>query len=129
MALNTQLSDAAANAGCNPIIALVSGGSIKIYTGTQPVNGNTALSGNTLLATFAMNTPAFATSVAGVAALNVSGMSFSAVASGPATWARFCNSSGTGIFDVSVGVSGCNINFNSVAFAIGATVTCPAYTF
>ncbi len=129
MALNTQLSDAAANAGCNAIMALLSGGSIKIYTGTQPATGNTSLSGNTLLATLPMNTPAFGSAVAGVAALNPSGVSASAVASGTATWARVCNSSGTGILDVTVGVSGCNINLNSTVISSGGTVTISSLSF
>ena len=51
MALNTQMSDAAANAACAAVIALANSGSIRIYTGTQPANANTAIGAQTLLAT------------------------------------------------------------------------------
>ena len=129
MALNTQLSDAAANAACNALTALVNSGSIKIYTGTQPANGNAGLSGNTLLATLPLNSTAFGSAAAGAAALNASGVSASAGNTGTATWFRVCNSSGTGIWDGSIGTSGCNINLNSTSVQSGAAVTVTAYTF
>lgn len=129
MALNTQISDAAANAACNGLTALVNAGSIKLYTGSQPANGNTALAGQTLLATLPLNNPAFGNAAAGVAALNASGVSASAVATGTAAWFRVCNSGGTGIWDGSIGTSGCNLNLNSTSIQSGATVTISSYSF
>lgn len=128
MALNTQLSDAAANAACNADTALVNGGSIKIYTGAQPANANTAASG-TLLATLPLNNPAFGNAAAGAAALNAAGVSASAVAGGTAGYARFCKADGSAAWDASVGTSGCNINMNSTSVQAGATVQITSYTF
>ena len=129
MALNTQLADAAANAACNPVATLVNGGTLKIYTTPQPANGNTALSSQTLLATLPLNNPAFGSASCGSAALNVSNVSATAVATGTATWARFCDSSGNGIWDVSIGTTGCNINMGSTAIQSGATVQVTSYSF
>jgi hypothetical protein len=128
MALNTQLSDASANAACNGAAALVNGGSIKIYTGAQPANANAAASG-TLLATLPLNTPAFGNAAAGTAALNASGVSAAAVATGTAGYARFCKSDGSAAWDASIGTSGCNINMNSTSIQSGATVQITSYTF
>jgi hypothetical protein len=44
------------------VTELLSGGNLKLYTGTQPAQPETALSGNTLLATFTFSTPGFGTS-------------------------------------------------------------------
>lgn len=129
MALDTQLSDAVANAACNPAVALANGGSIKLYSGAKPATGNTALAGQTLLATLPLNTPAFGNAAAGVAPLNASGVAAQAVATGTATWFRVCNAAGTGLWDGTVGTAGCNVNLNSASIQVGATVTITAYSF
>ena len=59
MAMNLQISNTAANAAVAALAALANGGSIAIYTGTQPANANTGLSGNTLLAQLALSATAF----------------------------------------------------------------------
>lgn len=128
MALNTQVSDATANASCNAATARVNGGSIKIYTGPQPANGNTALTTQTLLATLPLNNPAFGNAAAGVAALNAAGVSATAVATGTAAWCRVCDSSGVGEWDASIGTAGCNLNMGSTAIQSGATVSVTAYS-
>jgi hypothetical protein len=105
MALNTQLSDAAANAACNTLCALANGGSLKIYSGAQPANANTAISGQPLLATLALSAAAFANAVAGAAAANAT-TSATAVATGTAAWFRVFKSDGTTVvFDGTVGTS------------------------
>lgn len=129
MSLNTQVADQTANAATNAMTALANGGSIKIYSGAQPANGNTALSGQTLLATLPLNNPAFGVASAGSAALNAAGVSASAAATGTATWFRVCKSDGSGLWDGTIGTSGCNINLNSTAIQSGATVQITSYTF
>lgn len=128
MALDTQLSDAAANAACNALAALANGGSIKIYTASKPANANIAVSGQTLLATLPLNNPAFGSAAAGIAALNTSGVSVTAVATGTAAWFRVCNSGGSALWDGTIGTSGCNINLASTAIQQNATVTISSYT-
>lgn len=122
MALNTQLSDDAANAGCNAITAKVSGGSVKLYTGVQPANGNAPVTG-TLLVTLPLNTPAYNAAVAGTAALNTTTpVQAVAVANGTAGYAVFCDSGGNVKWMGSVGTSGCNVNIGSVTVASGVTI-------
>jgi hypothetical protein len=129
MALNTQISDAAANAACNALCALANGGSLKIYAGAQPANANTAISGQTLLATLALSATAFGNAVAGAATANAI-TSATAVATGTAAWFRVFKSDGTTvIFDGTVGTSGCNINMNSTAIQTGATVAISSFSY
>lgn len=129
MALNTQISDAAANAACNALCALANGGSLKIYAGAQPANANTAISGQTLLATLALSATAFANAVAGAATANAI-TSATAVATGTAAWFRVFKSDGTTVvFDGTVGTAGCNINMNSTAIQTGATVAISSFAY
>jgi hypothetical protein len=130
MALNTQITDAIANAMCAVLTALCNGGTINLYSGTQPANANTAVGvGNTLLATLTFNGTAFGSPVAGVATANAI-TSGTAIATGTATWFRALKSDGvTVVYDGSVGTSGANLNLNSTAIQINATVSITSLTF
>jgi hypothetical protein len=129
MALNTQLSDAAANAACNAVTALANSGSIKLYATAQPANGNTATSGQTLLATLALSATAFAGASGGVAAANTI-TSATAVGTATATWFRVLKNDGTTVvFDGSVGTSTSNLIMNSTAIQSGSTVAISALSF
>ena len=64
MTTNPFFADAAAKAACDAVAALCNSGFIKVYTGTQPADSNTAISGNTLLGTFSFGSTAFAASSA-----------------------------------------------------------------
>jgi len=131
MALNTQLSDAAANAACNAVTVLANGGSIKLYSGTQPTNGNTAVGAQVLLATLTLSATAFAAAVGGVATANAITPATIAV-SGTATWFRVLKSDGVSvIFDGSIGIgtSGCNYNMNSNVLSAGATAAMTGLTY
>jgi hypothetical protein len=59
---NLRYATARRNAMMDDVRAALAGGSIKVYSGTQPANANTALSGNTLLATLTLASPAGAAS-------------------------------------------------------------------
>lgn len=117
-----------ANAAANAEAALLNSGTIQIYSGTQPVNANTAISGNTLLATLTLANPAFGSSVAGVITANTI-TSGTAVATGTATFARFYQSNGTTVvWDEQVGATGAALNINTVSIVTGATVSSTSYT-
>lgn len=64
MTTSTVISNAAAQAMLNAFTALLNGGHIKIFTGTQPATCETADSG-TLLVTLALNATAFAAATDG----------------------------------------------------------------
>lgn len=122
------LSDAAANAEANAFGPLLNNGFIELYTGTQPANANTALSGNTLLATLTFGSTAFGSASAGVLTANAI-TSGTAVATGTATFARLYKSDGTTVVgDVTVGTSGAGINLNTTSIVSGGLVSVTSYT-
>lgn len=122
------LSDTAANAEANALASLLNGGFIEFYTGTQPANANTALSGNTLLATLTFGNPAFGAAAAGVITANAIA-SGTAAATGTATFARLYKSDGTTVvMDVTVGTSGAGINLNTTSIVTGGLVSVTSFT-
>jgi glutamate synthase domain-containing protein 3 len=122
------LSDVAANAEANALAPLLNSGTIQIFSGTQPANANTALSGNTLLATLTFGSTAFGSAAAGVITANAI-TSGTAVATGTATFARFYESNGTTVvLDEQVGTSGAALNLNTVSIVTGGLVSCTSYT-
>src|SRR5882757_893475 len=80
--------------------AVGASGLFRIYSGTQPTNPDTALSGNTVLAELTLN----------------------------ATFAPFLTSGGTRKVDFTVGTSGADLNLNTVSIVSGAQVSCSSFT-
>jgi hypothetical protein len=123
------LSDAAANVEANALAALMNGGTLNLYSGPQPVNANTALAGNTLLASLGFGSPAFGAASGGVIDANpiAGGV---AVATGTATFARVLEADGeTVVMDLAVGVANAAIILNSTAIVAGSTVTVSAFAY
>jgi hypothetical protein len=85
-------------------------GQLKLYTGTRPTTVDTALSGNTLLATLTCNATAFGAASTGVMTAGAIG-SATAVATGTATFFRLFKSDGTtAVIDGDVAASGSDLN-------------------
>ncbi len=105
----------------NAIDAGPAAGTIKIYTGTQPANGDAALSGNTLLGTLTYSDPNGSVA-AGTLTFNAITQDTSADASGTATWARIQDSTGANVFDCDVGTSGATINLNTTTIVAGGPI-------
>lgn len=103
---------------------------IKVYDGTQPADADTALSGNTLLAEFAMTDPAAAAAASGVLTLSAISDDASADATGTASWARIADSNGLTVFDVDVTATGGGggMEFNTVSFVIAKTISVSSFT-
>lgn len=117
---NTQMANVAVNAEADALTALLPGGKINLYTGTQPATADTALAGNTLLAAPTFGTPAFPAAVAGVLTANAIAAA-TAVATGKATFARSFKSDGTtAVVDQSVGMQllGTDFTFTSATKTI-----------
>lgn len=127
MANDPQISHAAANAAVNPLVALLNGGTLNIYTGTQPTGPDTAITSQTLLATLTFSATAFGNAEDGVATANAI-VSGTAVATGTATWARMLSSGSVAEVDCSVGTSGADINLNTTSIVSGATVAVTSFT-
>lgn len=122
MASNLQYSNGTRNAQQQGLITYAgSGAIIHLYTGTQPANANTALSGNTLLVSLTIS-GSFGTDSNGT--LTVGSVSNgTAVATGTATFFRITKSdNSTVVMDGTVGTSGADMNFNTVSIVTGDTV-------
>jgi len=128
MALTTQISTAASNAMMDALAALLNTGFLDIYDGAQPAGPGTAITTQTKLAHLPLSATAFGAAAAGAAVANAI-TSANALATGTAAWFRALKADGTtAVIDGSTGVSGCNLNINSVAFVAGAPVTVTSYT-
>lgn len=110
-------------------------GTIKIYSGTQPATADTALSGNTLLATFTLDDPAFGASSSGVVTLGGVPRTTTGAAAGTATFARCEDSDANKVFDCDVTGTGGggSLQLNTTTVSVGVnlsitsgTVTVPA---
>src|SRR5262245_21617591 len=130
MALQPSLANVAANAAADAVCALANTGYLRIYSGTQAANADTAIGAQVLLAELRFGATAFGASVAGVATANAITSDSSADNTGTATWFRVLKSDGTtALWDGSVGTSGANLNLNSVAISAGAAVSISSFTY
>lgn len=111
------------NAGADAQAARLNSGTIKLYSGTRPATGDTALSGNTLLATGAFGSTAFGAAVGGVCTANAITQESNAPAGGTATFARLSTSGAAAVCDISVGTSGTELVINSTTIVAGLIVT------
>jgi hypothetical protein len=127
MALTPRYSNAAVNAKVDALTALLAGGFLDLYDGTQPATVNTVVTTQTRLARLTFGTPAFGAGVAGVATANAIGDDVSADASGTATWYRCSKADGTAVCDGSVGLSGANVNLSDTAITAGVTVSITSF--
>lgn len=95
----TRIATPTANAVVNAVAALMNGGSVKIYTGSPPATGDDTATG-TLLATFTLQNPAFASASGGIGAVDVTPpLNATAVADGTAGWFRALTSGGAKVLD------------------------------
>ena len=124
IAQNTASTQAAALVG-----AFTNSSTVNIYSGTQPSTPETALSGNTLLATITLPASAAFTQSAGVMTAGaISNVTIGAT--GTAAFFRWVKSDGTTVIaDGSVGTSSADLVINSTALSSGATLVTTGFTF
>jgi len=123
MASNLKYSNGTRDAQQNGLITYAgSAAIIKIYSGTQPVNANTAISGQTLLVSLNVS-GTFGTDSNGTITLS-SVTSATAVATGTASFFRITKSDGTTVvMDGSVGTSAADMILDNTSIATGQTVS------
>lgn len=122
MAGRSRYSNAAALAEATALSTLPDGGSIKVYSGVQPATADTALSGNTLLATLTLPTPSFTVSVNVLTAAVIAAATIAA--SGVANWFRCLKSDGTtAVFDGNIGNQTVTLSAGVSASATSISVT------
>jgi hypothetical protein len=136
MALNPFFSDTFAKAALDAGCALANTGKLRVYSGAQPTDANTAVGAQTLLGEFTMNATAFAASVAAGTAPTRSATAtanaisnITALATGTAAWFRLVKSDGTTVlFDGTVGLSGCDLNLTDITLTAGETMSVSSFT-
>lgn len=126
-----RLADATRSAIADAITTLVDGGAgagtIKVYTGSLGTDLDPT--GDTLLATFTLVDPAAAAASAGVATWDFSpAIDATVAATGTAGWFLCEDSTGADVFGGTVGTSGADMNFSSVSWVSGGTVSLTAGT-
>lgn len=128
---NTQLSTTTRNAMADAVARLLDGGSLKLYTGTQATDANTALGAQTLLGTLSLSATSAPAASGGVLTFNAITSDTDADATGTATWFRALKSDGTTVvMDGSVGSSGTpNLLLNTDAIVIHARLDITGWTF
>lgn len=100
---------------------------LRIYSGTRPANPAAAITG-TLLADLACNATFAPAASGGVLTLNAI-TSATASATGTASHFRIWNSGATvAMIDGDVAVSASDLNFSTVAFSSGATISISSLT-
>lgn len=136
MSLNPHWGLSAREAALDAAMNLANSGTLVIYTGTQPATCDTALSGNTALATFTLANPAFAAATGSLGAAATKALNLpagvAAAATGTAAWFRIYKSDGvTGVADGSCGTSAADLILDSTAIQAGAlvSITSGSYTF
>ncbi len=101
-------------------------GVLRIYDGTIPTDADTALSGNTLLAELTMSDPAFNAAGDQAPGARATAASItsdtSANATGTASFFRILDSDLNGVLQGRCGTSGQELNLNTLALVILATV-------
>jgi hypothetical protein len=106
---------------------------IRIYTGSQPTDPDTAIGAVTLLAELTMTATSFGAATdanpGGLITAAAITSDSSADNTGTAAWFRmWTQNAGTAVADGSVGTSGCDLNLNTVAITSGSTVAITAFT-
>lgn len=86
------LANAQRNRAADAVLARLNSGFLRIYNGTRPATADTALSGNTLLATLPFGATAFSGASAGVANANAITSDTNAAATGRPSFARLVES-------------------------------------
>ena len=130
MALNLKYSVAIKNAQLNVFDGEIgSSGFLRIYSGTQPTNPDTALSSNVLLAELPLSTTAFAAASSGTIAAAAITDEASAPATGTAAWFSLVQSDGTREIDGSAGTSSSDLIMDSVSITAGQVVAASSLVF
>jgi tRNA-binding EMAP/Myf-like protein len=118
-------STALNNARQNQITTLLgTAGTLNIYSGTRPANPQTAMSGNTLLATLNLSNPAAAGAASGVLTFSAIAQDNAANATGTATWFSVQDGSSNRIIegDVSGIGGGGDLQLSSTSIVVGGPV-------
>jgi hypothetical protein len=123
MANNPKFANVTVNAEADALARLLDNGYLRLYSGSQPTNADTALGAQVLLAELRFNATSAPAASAGVLTFNAITSDTSADATGTAAFYRALKSDGTSVvMDGSVGTSSADLVLNSTAIQSGAQV-------
>ncbi|CAK0748439.1 conserved hypothetical protein [Gammaproteobacteria bacterium] len=116
-------STARKTARCSLINAWLSGGTLKIYAAPKPADADTAITTQTLLATFTIPDPSGTVTNGVLTGTNLDAAMI--VADGTAAWARALDSAGVTIADFDMGLtgSGAAVTVDNLSLIAGALVS------
>lgn len=126
--MTISLTNLAATTEADAFARLLDSGKLKIYSSTVPATADTALGAQVLLGTLPLSATSAPGASNGVLTFNAITDDSSADATGTATFYRLTKSDDTVVAQGSVGTSGENLNLNSVAIQIGATISVTSFT-
>lgn len=131
MAADLSVSEAAASAMCDALVDRIDvggAGTLKIYGDTRAATTDTAVGGQTLLATLTFSATAFGSASAGVATAAAITSDSSADDTDTATWFRIASGGATAQMDGNVGTATADLILNTVSIVTGAVVSISAGT-
>jgi hypothetical protein len=139
MATDPKFSQVAAQAALDALLAKLNvggiAGTIKIYSGSEPITLETAASGTLLSSGLTFSTTAFAASVAtgggtqgATATANAITSDTNAANSGTAGYFRACDHTGLAVLQGNVGTSAADMILNTTTITAGDTIAITAFT-
>lgn len=131
MPLQTRLSNVTVNGQADNLARRLDNGYLRIYSGTQPANADTAITTQTLLAELRFSATSAPAAANGVLTFNSITPDSAANATGTATWFRCTGSDGTTVvMDGSVGVTGStrNLELATDQIVTNAQITVTSFT-
>ena len=130
MALEPLYSTEVVNAHADAATALADSGFLKCYEGTKPATANTSVGEAVLLSTHALAATAFGAASEGVCTAAAIGDDVSIDADGTPNFFRVFKANGTDpLWDGTVGLTGCDLNFDSVTWQDGGTASITGFTY
>jgi hypothetical protein len=123
MANSPKFANVTVNAEADALARLLDNGYLRLYSGSQPTNADTALGAQVLLAELRFAATSAPAASAGVLTFSAITSDTSADATGTAAFYRALKSDGTSVvMDGSVGTSSADLVLNSTAIQSGAQV-------
>lgn len=124
----TRLSTASRNAAANAVVdQLDSGGTLRIYTGSQPASAEDSPTGD-LLAEITLPSPTFGAASNGVATANSIDPG-EGEDDGTAGWFRAVDDNGDTVLDGSCGTSAADMILNTTSISLGVEIEIVSWTY
>lgn len=130
MSQNVLITTGSKNLSLNAVLDQLDGGVLRIYDGSRPVDPNTAVSGQLLLAELTFGSPAFSAASGGSKTANALTQDSDANNTGTATWFRCLKSDTTTVvLDGNVGTSSADLIMPTVSIVQHAVVSVTSLVF